>query len=205
MGHPAGMKRDFEALEQRRVKAAKLLEQGVPQAEVARRVGAHRQSVSRWAQTLNEKGRAGLKHPGRAGRKPGLDEKALQRIERALKKGPEAYGYPTALWTTERVAELIEREFEVRYHPGHVWRILRRLGWSCQRPSGKARERDERAIAHWKKVTWPEVKKTPREKAGRSSSSTRAGSAKGHTDAGPGRRAGKPPSSSSTSTGTPSR
>jgi transposase len=169
------MKRDFQALERRRLKAARLLAQGMSEAEVARQVGAHRQSVNRWARTLVEKGKSGLKHPGRAGRKPRLGAKELRRIERALKRGPEAHGYSTQLWTTERVADLIERECGVRYHPGHIWKVLRNLGWSCQRPVGKARERDERAIAHWKKVRWPEVKKTPRARGERSSSSTRAG------------------------------
>ena len=138
-------------------------------------MGVHRQSVSRWAQELAAHGLAGLKHPGRAGRKPRLAAADLRRIERALKRGPAALGYTTELWTTGRVAELIEEECGVRFHPGHVWRILRQLGWSCQRPVGKARERDERAIAHWKKVRWPQVKKTPRARAEPSSSSTRAG------------------------------
>ena len=63
----------------------------------------------------------------------------------------------------------------MRYHEAHVWRILRRLGWSCQRPSGKALERDEQAIREWKKVEWPRIKKKPSARSGRSSSSTRAG------------------------------
>ena len=162
-------------MERRRLEAAKLLGQGLSEAEVARHVGVHRQSVNRWAKQLAEHGRVGLKHPGRAGRRPQLSRADLRRIEKALKRGPEAIGYHTSLWTTERVAVLIEQECGVRYHPGHVWRILRALGWSCQRPAGRALERDERAIKHWKKVRWPELKKTPREKAERSSSSTRAG------------------------------
>ena len=169
------MKRDFQALERRRLKAAKLLTKGMSEAEVARQVGVHRQSVNRWAKALAEGGKAALKHPGRAGRKPRLDAQALKRIERGLKRGPGALGYDTELWTTERVAALIEQETGVRYHPGHVWKILKKLGWSCQRPTGRARERDEKAIAHWKKVRWPEVKKTPSAKGEPSSSSTKAG------------------------------
>jgi len=56
MGNPRGVKRDFIALERRRRQAARLLSQGVSQAEVARQVGAHRQSVSRWARELETKG-----------------------------------------------------------------------------------------------------------------------------------------------------
>ena len=48
------------------MRAARLLEKGYSQSEVARRVGAHRQSVSQWAAELQEKGRAGLKRAGRA-------------------------------------------------------------------------------------------------------------------------------------------
>ena len=146
-------------MEARRLKGAQLLKRGISKAEVARQLGVHRQSVLRWAKELERYGRAGLKHPGRAGRKPKLTAAQLRQIERGLKRGPEAQGYSTSLWTTERVAALIEQECGVRYHPGHVWRMLRRLGWSCQQPVGKARERNEKAIAHWKKVTWPEVKK----------------------------------------------
>ena len=159
MGNPIGIKRDFEQLEKRRMKAAGLLERGVNQAEVARRVGVHRQSVSRWAKQLNKEGKAALRHPGRAGAKPKLRDKDLRRIEDGLKKGPEALGYPTGLWTCDRVADLIQRRCGMRYHRGHVWKILRSLRWSCQRPTGRAIERDEGAIRLWKKERWPDIKK----------------------------------------------
>jgi transposase len=152
----------------------KLLKKGWSQSAVAREVGVHRQSVSRWAKQLQEAGRKGLKRAGRAGRKPRLSPADLRRVERELKRGPEALGYTTSLWTSRRVAELIEQECGVRFHPSHVWRILQRLGWSCQRPASRAIERNEEAIRYWKQVRWPEVKKTLSSKAASSSSSTRA-------------------------------
>ena len=95
MGNPAGVKRDFRALESRRLRAAQLLKQGLSQAEVARRVGVHRQSVSRWQQELQAEGREGLKAAGRAGRKPRLSATDRQRIEQGLKQGPQVLGYAT--------------------------------------------------------------------------------------------------------------
>ena len=174
MGNPKGVRRDFAGLEQRRLRAARLLEKGVSQSEVSRQVGVHRQSVSRWAQQLEKEGRAGLEQAGRAGRKPRLSAADLERIERALKLGPEAFGYDTGLWTCPRVADLIEREFGVHYHAGHVWKLLRQLNWSPQRPKGRALERKEEAIVEWKRRTWPGIKKKPKKKAVRSSSSTKA-------------------------------
>jgi transposase len=161
MGNPAGVKRDFDALEQRRLKGFALLKQGIHQAEVARQVGVHRQSVSRWAKQIEKAGRAGLKKAGRAGRKPRLTEADLKTIERELKRGPQALGYETDLWTLPRVADLIEQRCGVRFTVGHVWGLLGKLGWSCQRPVGRALQRDETSIEHWKKKRWPKLKKKP--------------------------------------------
>jgi transposase len=164
--------RDFAALEQRRREAATLLQRGLHAAEVARRVGVTRQSVSRWQATLREHGRAGLRRAKHAGRPPALTAADLKRVAQALKAGPEAQGYATGLWTLDRVATLIETQCGVRYSKPWVWHLLRRLGWSCQRPTGQARERDEAAIRRWKRIEWPRLKKTPPVKAARSSSST---------------------------------
>ena len=104
-----------------------------------------------------------------------MSDKNRRRLEELLKQGPEQLGYETSLWTSERVAHLIESEFGIRYHPGHVWKILVRLGWSCQRPMGRARERNEQAIRVWKKQTWPTIKKKRTHRGVRSSSSTKVG------------------------------
>lgn len=85
------------------MRAASLLAKGLSQSEVARRLGAHRQSVSKWAAELQAKGRAGLKKAGRAGRKPRLSAEQIKQIERGLKRGPQALGYATSLWTANRV------------------------------------------------------------------------------------------------------
>lgn len=130
----------FEALEQRRREAARLLQKGYSQSEVARQVGAHRQSVSQWARQLQQGGRRALKKAGRAGRKPRLRPEDLRRIERGLQRGAQALGYETSLWTSSRVAHLIEHECQVKYDPSQAWRILRQLGWSCPRSTGRALE-----------------------------------------------------------------
>ena len=174
MGNPKGVKRDFDALEQRRFQAAKLLGEGLNNSEVGRRLGVSNQTVSRWARQLRSSGLDSLRKAGRAGRKPRLLDEDHARLVELLKRGPERLGYETSLWTSERVAHLIEQEFGIRYHPGHVWKILGQLGWSCQRPVGRALERNEQAIRTWKKKTWPATKKKPVRRSARSSSSTRA-------------------------------
>lgn len=176
MGNPAGVKRDFDALEKRRLQAIRLLEKGDwNQSEVARRVQVCRQTVSRWADQFQASGKESLKKAERAGRRPELTEADHERLQELLLKGPERLGYETPLWTCARVAHLIDKEFGVEYHPGHVWKILDGLGWSCQRPVGRARERNEQEIRRWRRVRWPEIKKKAKKKGARSFSSTKAG------------------------------
>ena len=173
MGNPRGVRRDFDALERRRFQAHDLLQQGFNQSEVARRVTVCPQTVSRWAAQVATMGKQSLKKAGRAGRKPLMSTTEQKRLVELLKKGPERLGYETPLWTCWRVAHLIEKEFEVKYHRGHVWKVDD-LGWSCQRPVGRARERNEEEIRRWRRVRWPGIKKKPKQKGVRSSSSTGA-------------------------------
>jgi len=176
MGNPAGVKRDFKALEKRRLEAIRLWEQSdLNQSEVARRLGVCRQTVSRWVGEFRAGGREALKKAGRAGRKPELTPADRERLEDLLLGGPEKLGYETPLWTCARVAHLIEQEFGIPYHRGHVWKILDDLGWSCQRPVGRARERNEEEIRRWRRVRWPAIKKKPNKKGARSFSSMKAG------------------------------
>ena len=175
MGNPKGIRRDFVALEQRRMKAAKLFDKGLSRAEVARQLGVSFESANRWHKTWVADGSSGLRKAGRAGRKPRLQPFQLLNLEAALERGPEALGYVTKLWTLPRVAELIKKQTGIKYHPAHVSRILGQLGWSCQKPARRALERDEKKIRHWKRYRWPAIKKKPASRAESSSSSTKAG------------------------------
>jgi transposase len=148
------------ALEQRRRAAMAMLKQGLKSAAVARALGVSRASVSRWRKALRSGGGKALWAKPAPGRPPKRDAAQRRRIARLLVRGPIRHGYGTQLWTLERVSEVIERHLGVSYHPGHVWRVLVGLGWSCQKPESRGRERDEKAIARWRKMDWPRIKKS---------------------------------------------
>jgi transposase len=130
-----------------------------------------RTTVSEWNAQLQAGGLEALKRRPR-GRPCGLEQVQRRELMHALKAGALAEGFATDLWTLPRVGQLIERRFGRAYSESQVWRILVSLGFCCQRPSGRALERDEAAIQRWKQTRWPVLKKTPRNKAGLSSSST---------------------------------
>jgi transposase len=138
-----------------------LLTQGVSPREVARRVQASVGSVYRWQRTWVVEGAAALAAKPTPGAPRKLTDRHREQLVHRLLQGARAHGFPTELWTLKRIAAVIQVHFGVRYHPSHVWKVLRGLGWSCQVPERRAIQRDERAIAHWQRSTWPAIKKSP--------------------------------------------
>lgn len=137
-----------------------MLEKGRGVREVARLVGVSPCSVVRWRDAYKQGGEEGLRAKPHPGAKPKLSPQERRRLAKLLLKGPRAHGYRTELWTLRRVAEVIEKHFAVKYHHCHVWRILRTMHWSCQKPERRARERDEEAIRRWRDKDWPRIKKS---------------------------------------------
>lgn len=145
-----------EQLAVRRAQGLALLAAGKRTVEVAERLGVTDRTVRRWRQEAKRPKRRAKRAPGRPSR---LSAAQLRRLERELKRGAYAHGYAEDYWTLDRVAQVIWQVFGVRYHPSSVWHILRRLGWSSQRPQRVALQRDDQAVAHWKRYVWPQIKK----------------------------------------------
>jgi transposase len=157
-------------LEARRRVALRLVEEGHSLQAVARWLRCAASSVMRWRDAVRRRGERGFRVGASPGRPPKLTKRQRQHLVRLLLQGSLAHGYRTDLWTTARVAEVIEHHFGVRYHPDHVGRLLHALHWTPQKPERRALQRDEVAIARWKQEEWPRVKKTPRGWAPTSSS-----------------------------------
>jgi transposase len=145
-------------LEQLRHEAVALFAQDRSNAEIGRRLGVSRPTVSGWRQRWQADPDHGLslRAPGPGSR---LSAQQQQQLGEALLQGPQAHGYDTPLWTLARVAEVIKRRFEVHYNPHYVSELLHDLGWTCQKPVCRAKERDEAAIAGWVAQEWPQIKK----------------------------------------------
>ncbi len=151
-----------QELEQRRLRALRLLGEGFSPVEVARQVGVDRRSVRRWKAAARKGGAKAVVAKPASGRPRRMEARELTRLRRMLMKGAQAAGLATDLWTCPRVGWLIQRQFGVHYHPAHVSRLLHGLGFSPQKPTRRAVERDEERIRAWIEQDWPRVKKTPR-------------------------------------------
>jgi transposase len=150
-----------EQAEARRLAAAELFAQGVPQAQIARRLGVTPQAVFKWHKRWKADGVDGLRSSRPPGYPPLLDEGQCAELVEVLNAGPAASGFDGG-WTLARVATVIRRRFGVLYrYPSPVWNLLHRLGFTAQRPARRAGERDERAVADWREHTWSQVVEPP--------------------------------------------
>lgn len=146
-----------EQLAARRTRALGLLNKGLGATEVAQRIGVARQTIYEWKALAKRKGRQHKQRsPGAVCR---LSAQQQKKLARELLRGAYAHGYADDHWTLDRIGRVIYDQFGVRYHPTSVWHLLRRMGWSSQKPQRTGLQRDDQAVADWKNKTWPPIKK----------------------------------------------
>ena len=159
MEHPRPLTTGRRKQEQLRLQAATMFARGKRQCDVVRELGVAKSTASKWHARWREGGREALRARRAPGRPRRLSDAEVGQLETALLAGPQRHGYATELWTLPRITELIATRFGVRYNPSHVWKLLHRMGWSCQKPARQAKERDAGAIQHWRRYVWPAIKR----------------------------------------------
>lgn len=154
--------------EGRRLRAFELKQEGWSQQNIACALGVGKSAVSQWMKRAREGGgKEALRKRSSPGAPARLSPDQRDRLPGLLEKGAVAHGFRGEVWTCKRVAKVIKREFGIVYHPAHVSRILKRLGFSLQKPDRLADQRDEDAIQEWKEKRWPELKKGRSRRVGR--------------------------------------
>ena len=156
-------------LEQRRRLAVQRVAEGWKQRDVADFLGVTERTVSRWMAAHRDGGDAAIAARTTPGRPPKLSKRRERSVLSWLAKSPRAFGYETDLWTTRRLAEVIEKRFGVRFNANYLAAWLAERGYSPQKPETPAVERDHPAIARWVAEDWPRILKK-RATGGRTSS-----------------------------------
>jgi transposase len=147
--------------EWRRLRAWQLHQAGWTGRKIAKALDVTAGAVSQWLKGAREQGPTALHHRMPPGPAPKLTAEQLAQLPVLLAHGAEAAGFLGDVWTTKRVATVIKREFGVTYHPAHVSRLLRQIGWSVQKPIKRATQRDEAAIEQWRTERWPALQAKP--------------------------------------------
>jgi transposase len=148
--------------EWRRLRAWALHQEGWSGRVIAQALNVTPGAVSQWLKRAREGGAQALVHrlpPGPSSKLTAAQKAALVRL---LEQGAEAHGFLGDVWTTKRVATLIQRAFGIRYHPASMSRLLRELGWSVQKPIRRATQRNDAAISEWWSERWPALLAKPK-------------------------------------------
>jgi transposase len=153
--------RDQEPRVAQRFHAIALSIEGQTVSQIARSLKVHRSSVPFWIQQWNSEREVGLLEGHRAGRPTRLTIEQQEQLRDILDSGPVAYGLESGIWTSPIISGVITQEFGVGYHPGHVRKLLRRLGYSVQRPTTRLVQADPVQKNRWIRYTYPRLKKKP--------------------------------------------
>lgn len=132
--------------------------------DIANLLKVNRTNVPIWINNWNEHGADGLLEGHRSGRRSGLSPKDKERLGDIIESGPVTYGLNTGVWTSKIITQIIEEEFGLGLHPGHVRKLLKAIGFSVQRPTYKLVNADEKQRNKWIRYTYPNLKKTPKQK-----------------------------------------
>jgi transposase len=148
-----------DIIEWRRLRAWFLFLQGWSMVHIAQALGVTCGAVSQWIKRAREHGVLALRRGKAKGGPARLTPQQRAQIPDLLNRGPEAWGFRGAVWTRERIALVLEREFNVHYHVTHISRLMKQLDWSLQKPERRSTQRDEEAILQWREKRWPDLKK----------------------------------------------
>ena len=128
--------------------------------DIARILDRPYRSVQDWLRLFREEGLRGMEpRTSTRGRPRKLDEHERMLLAKAIDRGALESGFKGAVWTSPLVAEYIWRRWGIRYHPGHVRKLLHQLGFSVQFPKEKLALADLEAQEKWLNEVLPEIKK----------------------------------------------
>lgn len=140
--------------------------EGYTTSQISQSLKVHRSSVPLWIESWNHEREVGLLEGHRSGRPSGLTPAQQEQLQDILDSGPVAYGLETGIWTSPVISQVIAEEFDLHYHPGHVRKILKHLGYSVQRPTTRLVRADPVEKNRWVRYTYPRLKKSPGGRSG---------------------------------------
>jgi transposase len=146
-------------LEARRITAVERVGAGWAQKDVAAFLGVHPVTVAKWVARHRADGDNGLKAKPTPGRPRFLTDEQERKVLGWVNEPPTRHGFTTDLWTARRVAELIHKKFGVRFHPNYLREWLTKRNYTPQKPTRRARQRDQAAIDRWVAQDWPRIQK----------------------------------------------
>lgn len=149
----------YTAREARRLAGFQLFQRGLGPTEIARRLGAPVSTVERWARRFREEGAEGVRDRPRSGRPHRLDEARRKELVEILLAGAVAAGFESEYWSMPRVRQVVQQRFGAVFHVDYLGVLLRKLGFTPQKPARVSRRKEPRAAEEFRRKTWPQARK----------------------------------------------
>lgn len=160
-----GRKLAHKTREEIRIRAVKRVENGESPETVIKALGFHRSCIYEWIAKYREGGVDALKTKNITGRPPKLNGNQLRKLYRMIRdKDPLQYKFPFALWTCAMIRKLIQNEFAVKLSDVSVGRLLKKIGFTPQRPLHKAYQKNEVLVNEWVTSEFPRIKELAKKK-----------------------------------------
>jgi len=138
--------------------------EGYTAPEIAQLLKVSKGTVQPWIKNWNEHKEEGLLEGFRSGRNPKISVEKKEKLYDLIESGPVSYGFNSGVWTSSMVTNVISDEFNISYHPGHVRKLLKKMGFSVQRPTLELINKDPAEGKKWVRYRYPSLKKKPKKK-----------------------------------------
>lgn len=155
-----GRKISPEAMEEIRIRAVQRVQAGESPEVVIKTLGFARACIYNWLARYRSGGWHGLRTGQRSGRPKKLTGSQIRWIYQTVRdKDPRQFKFEFALWTRSMIAEMTKQKFGIKLSKTSVGRLLKQLGFSCQKPLYRAYQRDAELVKQWKEQIFPQIQK----------------------------------------------
>jgi transposase len=147
-----------EALEKIRIDAVRRVEAGESPEGVIAGLGMNRRTIYRWLAAYHYGGEESLQAKAIQGAPPKMNAKQMARLSKMVReKNPLQFKFEYALWTLAMIRQLILQQFDVRLSEVSVGRLMKRLGFSAQRPLYRAWQQNPELVESWRQKEYPKI------------------------------------------------
>jgi len=147
-------------MEEIRKRAVQRVQDGESPEKVIKTLGFSRACIYNWLARYRSGGWHALRTGARSGRPPKLNASQMKWIYNTIRdKDPQQLKFEFALWTRKMIVTLIKKQFGLKLSPASVGRLLKQLGFTCQKPLYRAYQRDSALVEKWKNEEFPKIQK----------------------------------------------
>ena len=147
-----------QTLQEIRIDAVRRVEAGESPEDVIAGLGMNRRTIYRWLAAYHYGGQESLRAKPIVGAPMKMSAKQMAKLAKIIRqRNPMQLKFEYALWTLAMIRQLILKQFDVRLSEVSVGRLMKRLGFSPQRPLYRAWQQNPELVESWRETEYPKI------------------------------------------------